>query len=87
MVMTVIDWELMTLVIRDWAAYNGIDPNEFAERLGYSYQHAWNVLRGKGEVRDETLGKIALGFDAEALQDILGEYSLRVDSGKLAANQ
>jgi transcriptional regulator with XRE-family HTH domain len=86
--MVEIDWELMTKVVQDWAAYNGLSPAEFAERLGYTYQHGWNILRGKGEVRDETLGKIAIGYDIEALQDILGEYWNRVDtrSGLLATN-
>jgi len=84
--MTNMDWELMTTVIRDWAAYNGVDPNEFAKRTEYSYQHSWNLLRGQTQARDETLGRIALGFDTEALQDILGEYSLRLGDGSLATN-
>lgn len=77
--MVEIDWELMTKVVQDWAEWNGISPGDFAEELGYTYQHAWNVLRGKGEVRDETLGRLAIGFDIEALEIVLGEYWKRLE--------
>ena len=75
-----IDWELMTKVVQDWAEWNGISPNDFAEKLGYTYQYAWNVLRGKGAVRDETLGRLAIGFDIETLEDVLGEYWKRSEA-------
>jgi transcriptional regulator with XRE-family HTH domain len=78
--MAEIDWELMTEVIREWAEMNDVSPTDFSEKLGYTYQYAWNVLRGKGEVRDETLGRLAIGFDIEALEIVLGEYRARVNA-------
>jgi transcriptional regulator with XRE-family HTH domain len=57
----------------DWAKRNGISPKEFAARTGYSYMHAWNLLRGSVDVTAETLGRIAIGYGAGTVEELLKE--------------
>jgi hypothetical protein len=58
--------------LRKWAEKNGIRPADFAKVTGFSYQHAHNVLRGMTEATDETLGRVARCYGADAVAEIIG---------------
>lgn len=61
----------MKSALQRWAEAQGIRPNDFAEKTQYSYQHAYNLLRGSANVTDETLGRLARVYGVEAVQEIL----------------
>lgn len=61
--------------LQRWAEEKGISPAEFARALDYSYNHAYQLLRGDLPVTVETIGRMALAFDAQEVQKLLG-YSV-----------
>jgi transcriptional regulator with XRE-family HTH domain len=64
--------EKLTVRLRSWAEKKGIRPSDFARVTGYSYQHAYQLLRGSAEAMDETLGRVARCYGAEAVAEIVG---------------
>jgi len=44
---------------------------DFANTLGYQYQNAWGLLRGKAPVTVETVGRFALAYGPAALSEML----------------
>lgn len=58
-----------------WTKKYGVRPSEFSRKTGYGYQHSWNLLSGRANVTRETLGRIALSYGTEAVQEILGEVN------------
>ena len=63
--------ERITAAVRGWAEEEGITPAEFGKRLGYSYNHAYQVLKGDGGASVETVGRIALHYGEEAVGEVL----------------
>jgi hypothetical protein len=45
--------------------------SEFASAMGYKYQNAWGVARGKLPVTVETVGRFALAYGPTALGEML----------------
>jgi hypothetical protein len=64
--------ENLTELLRAWATRENIRPIDFSRTTGYSYQHAHNLLNGAGKATDETLGRIAMTYGAQAVSSILG---------------
>lgn len=56
-----------------WAERNNVTPVDFAEKTGYSYMHAWSLLRGKAKVTADALGPIMVGYGVEAVSEIIAE--------------
>jgi plasmid maintenance system antidote protein VapI len=61
----------LTKALRVWAEQEHIVPSSFAAKTGYSYQHAYNLLKGGGKVSDETLGRISRTFGVDAVREIM----------------
>lgn len=55
-----------------WAKREAIRPIDFATKTGYSYIHAYNLLRGASDVTFETLGRIMLGYGTAVMNEIMG---------------
>jgi hypothetical protein len=51
-----------------WAEDKGISPTDFHKATGYTYQHAWNLLRGKEYPGQETVGRMLAAYGPEAAQ-------------------
>ena len=51
-----------------WAEGRNITPSDFRTATGYSYQHAWNLLRGTLFPTQETVARMLNGYGAEAAQ-------------------
>lgn len=51
--------------------------SEFADKMGYKYQNAWGVARGKLPVTVETVGRFALVYRPAALGEMLRLAGLR----------
>jgi hypothetical protein len=57
-----------------WAKEKAITPATFSKATGYSYAHAWGLLKGKRVVTDETVGRTLAAFGhapAKLLSDAL----------------
>jgi hypothetical protein len=67
--------------LQRWAGHNHIRPVEFQRRTGYTYQHAWNLLRGPSLVTMETIGRLLLSYGPEAAEEVA-----RVLRGKVTPN-
>lgn len=61
----------ITIAVRGWVEAKEISPVEFGRVLGYSYNHAYQMLRGDGEASLETLGRMAVAYGAEAVGEVL----------------
>jgi plasmid maintenance system antidote protein VapI len=61
----------LTKKVRAWASQEAIRPKDFAKKTGYSYQHAYNLLKGKGLVSDETMGRISRTYGPSAVSEIM----------------
>jgi len=53
-----------------WAERDGISPAEFSRRTGYSYNHAYQLLRGQAAVTTDTLGRVFVAYGMEVVRDI-----------------
>lgn len=54
-----------------WAEKHQISPADFARMTGYSYNHAYQLLRGDAAVADEVIGRIARTYGTETAEEIL----------------
>lgn len=63
-------------ILIEWAERHNITPAELQKVAGYSYQHAWNLLRGTQEVTASTIGQILASFPAEVGQELYNAISL-----------
>lgn len=64
--------DLKTALVR-WAERHEVSPSAFARRMGYSYAHAWGLLRGDANVTSEMLGRFVVSFGGGAVQELLAE--------------
>jgi plasmid maintenance system antidote protein VapI len=62
---------MLTKALRRWAEEGNISPTDFAQVTGYTYQHAYNLLRGNGQVTDDTLGRILRTYGSEVAAEIV----------------
>lgn len=65
--------------LQEWAERNGIRPADFAREMGYSYNHAYQLLRGNAEVTTDMLGRMVLAYGADAVREITGETDSPTD--------
>lgn len=65
--------------LQDWAAKTRVTPTEFARKMGYTYNHAYQLLRGNVEVTLETLGRFVVAYGAKAAQPIAATFSDQTD--------
>lgn len=72
-----------------WCDEHGISITEFAEKMGYTYAHAWGVLRGKVPASVTIVGQFVLAFGLEAARELLDmagvAYGYRVVESELKA--
>lgn len=54
-----------------WCEKNDISITKFAEKMGYTYAHAWSILRGKVPVSVTVVGQFVLAFGLEAARELL----------------
>lgn len=66
--------------LRTWAEEHQISPADFARMTGYSYNHAYQLLRGEAAVTDQVIGRITVTYGPEAAAEILKEAS--ADAGE-----
>ena len=61
--------------LREWAEKQNVTPAEFARVTGYSYNHAYQLLRGDAAVTTEVIGRIIVTYGPEVAGEILkGEH-------------
>ena len=61
--------------LRTWAAANQIGPVEFHRQTGFTYQHAWNILRGNRPITEKTLGRLLIVWP-EAAQIVAQAFTV-----------
>jgi hypothetical protein len=61
----------LTKGLRAWALKHDVTPTKFAEKTGYKYAYAWDLLRGKGEFTQEGLGRFTLVYGLEATAEVM----------------
>ena len=64
------DTEAMSKALGVWAKRKNITPREFEERMGWRYNHAFNVLRGKYPFSPAAWGNFIRAFGLEAFLEI-----------------
>lgn len=52
-------------ILQTWAEKHDISPTALMRYTGYSYQHAWDLLRGTREVNEGTIGRILTKVPSE----------------------
>jgi plasmid maintenance system antidote protein VapI len=57
--------------LQKWADRNFIRPADFARKMGYSYNHAYQLLRGEENVTADMLGRIVITYGPDAAAEIL----------------
>lgn len=61
----------ITVAVRAWAAEKEISPADFARQCGYSYNHAFQMLKGEQTASVETIGRIAINYGADEVSEVL----------------
>lgn len=54
-----------------WADDKQITPPSFSREMGYTYQHAYQLLRGQADVTFELLGRMAVVYGADTIAPIV----------------
>ncbi len=67
--------EQITLAVRSWASDKSINPADFARQCGYSYNHAYQMLKGEQTASAETIGRIAINYGADAVTEVLNRIN------------
>lgn len=62
-----------------WCQIKGVGIPEFQEKMNYTYQHAWGLLRGEREFTDAALGGFVKSFGTEAAREVLVMCGLEDD--------
>jgi predicted transcriptional regulator len=57
--------------LKEWAERHAISAPEFQRKMGYSYNHAYQILKGAKDVTSDTLGRIGLAYGGSAVEEIL----------------
>jgi hypothetical protein len=58
--------------LQSWATRNEISITGFANQVGYTYQRAWDILKGDALVSMETIGRIYIAYGCAAGNEIVG---------------
>lgn len=67
--------EKITLAVRSWANEKLISPADFARQCGYSYNHAYQMLKGEQSASVETIGRIALNYGVDDVADVISRIN------------
>ena len=54
-----------------WASAHEVKPVDFADKMGYAYATAWDLLRGKRPYTPEAFGRFALAYGTEAAKELM----------------
>lgn len=57
--------------IQRWATQANITPTAFAAKMGYTYNHAYQILNGKLDVSEALMGRLALRYSVHDLETII----------------
>ena len=60
----------MTKAIGVWAKRNKIRPVDLEDKMGWSYNYAWRILRGKDPFSKSAWGKFITVFGLATFQEI-----------------
>jgi len=58
----------LKLGLKKWIEKHTFIP-EFAKRTGYSYQHAWSLIRSKAPITDSVIGRFVSTYGVDALAE------------------
>lgn len=61
----------LTPALRIWAKRKNIRPVDLQRALGWSYSHAWGVLRGSYKFSQEAYGHFFMVYGLPELEEIL----------------
>jgi len=73
--------------LRAWADSNEVTPAEFGRKMGYTYNHAYQLLRGEAEVTVDMLGRFVVAYGAEASRTIAAAFAQNASPNGAAASQ
>ena len=65
------------LQLQMWAIQHRISPASFAKATGFSYNHAYQLLRGKAKVTFEVLGRMLAAYEPADVQALAINLSSR----------
>lgn len=54
-----------------WTSSHDIKPVAFAEKMGYAYATAWDLLRGKRPFTPEAFGRFSIAYGTAAAAELL----------------
>ncbi|MBT7070948.1 MAG: hypothetical protein HN975_08665 [Anaerolineae bacterium] len=54
--------------LKSWVAKHTTIP-DFSKEMNYTYQHSWNLVSNKAPVTDSVVGRFALTYGTEALNE------------------
>lgn len=70
--------------LQKWAETHGIKPSQFSKTMGYSYMHAYGMLRGERGVTYETIGRFVQMYGTQATSELLTLAGLPVVKTELS---
>lgn len=65
--------------LQSWANKNHISPAEFGRKMGYSYNHAYQLMRGEAEVTIDMLGRFMVAYGADDAKEIAAAFQDEAD--------
>ncbi len=64
--------------LQNWAIGNRITPVMFAAVMGYTYNHAYQILRGNADVTFDVLGRFTVAYGPEAAARLASAFALKL---------
>lgn len=65
--------------LQDWAKKTGITSTKFANDMSYTYNYAYQLLKGDADVTLETLGRFVVTYGTVAAQPIAAAFQDEAD--------
>ena len=64
--------------LKAWAEANQVTPPQFARAMGYTYNHAYQILRGNADVTFDVLGRFTVAYGPEAAARLASAFALKL---------
>jgi len=61
-----------------WAKANGVTPPQFTKTMGYSYNHAYQLLRGNSDVTFDLLGRFTVAYGPDAASQLMPTFQAKL---------
>jgi hypothetical protein len=65
------DKSKLKTALNEWVKKHNLTIVMFSEKMGYTYTHAWSLLRGRVDFTTEVFGRFVFAYGIDAGQELM----------------